>query len=63
MISPAEELETLRSVGVELALWKPFDDATLRFQLSRAISLRHAERHRKVPRVPNQLPARVSIAL
>ncbi len=57
-----DDRERLRSAGVELALWEPFDDATLRFQLNRVLSTDRTERQRGVPRVPTQLPARVSVA-
>ncbi len=57
-----DELERLRSAGVELALWEPFDDGTLRFQLNRVLNTDRTERQRGVPRVPTQLPARVSVA-
>jgi len=36
--APAAEVrETLREAGFHLALWSPFDDRTLRFQLNRAL--------------------------
>jgi len=60
---PAPSLDTrirLRAAGVRLALWEPFDDGALRFQLNRA-------RHRKEDgrdeiRIPTTLLARILAA-
>ncbi len=56
----AHERSLLRHAGLEFALWEPFDDHTLQFQVNRAIavaspppSARHAER------VPLNWPVRV----
>lgn len=52
-----EGLDRLRSAGVELALWNPLDDATLRFQVNRALSAFQGESLRREVRAP--LDARV----
>jgi hypothetical protein len=51
----------LRAAGIKLALWEPFDDATLRFQLNRALSGEGDENGRRRPRVPTYLLSRVTI--
>ena len=59
---PAAELRArLREAGLRLALWEPYDDGALRFQLNRAL---HAEEDanadpRRQTRVPTPLLARV----
>ena len=50
----------LRSAGVNLALWEPYDDAMLRFQLNRAVGEDASAQTRSRPRVPTHLIARVS---
>ena len=52
--------KTLRSAGVTLALWEPFDDGTLRFQVNRATTGDREEHGRRAPRVPTYLLARIS---
>jgi hypothetical protein len=60
---PAERSlrKKLRATGVKLALWEPFDNATLRFQLNRALAGEGDESGRRRPRVPTYLLSRVSI--
>lgn len=50
----------LRAAGVNLALWEPYDDAMLRFQLNRAIGEDSNTSRRDDPRIPTYLLARVS---
>lgn len=50
----------LRGAGVNLALWEPYDDAMLRFQLNRAIGEDANASRRDDPRIPTYLLARVS---
>lgn len=45
-------LARLREAGIELALWNPLDDATLRFQLNRAASAFACETLRREQRAP-----------
>ncbi len=49
----------LRSAGVRCALWEPFDDATLRFQLNRAWNADRDDHKRQSPRIPTYLHAQV----
>jgi CheY-like chemotaxis protein len=51
--------ERLRAAGVELAVWEPWDDGTLRFQVNRALSGRAPGPARGAPRVPVALGASV----
>jgi CheY-like chemotaxis protein len=56
-----EERGGLRSAGVELALWEPFDDHTLQFQVNRALALGPSPtRRRHAVRVPTNWPVRVT---
>jgi len=55
----AEVLARLREAGVELALWEPFDDARLRFQLNRALASPAQESLRHEQRAPTDWRARV----
>lgn len=59
--SPADRgtRRRLRSAGVRLALWEPFDDGTLRFQINRALNGDGDDHHRTNARVPTYLLARV----
>jgi len=59
--APAPEIrQRLREAGFTLALWRPFDDHTLRFQVNRAfLRARSKGRARAELRAP--LPCRVSI--
>ena len=50
----------LRGAGVNLALWEPYDDAMLRFQLNRAIGEDSNASRRDDPRIPTYLLARAS---
>lgn len=52
--------KALRSAGVSLALWSPFDDGTLRFQLNRALTRDRDVHGRRRLRVPTYLMARVN---
>jgi len=49
----------LRSAGVRLALWRPFDDTTLRFQLNRAWNGNQDGHKRIAPRIPTSLHAQI----
>jgi len=55
------ERSLLRRAGVALALWEPFDDHTLQFQVNRALlEDRSAIRRRHATRVPTNWPVRVT---
>jgi len=58
---PAPELRRrLREAGLRLALWEPYDDGALRFQLNRALHHDDGDRDpRHALRVPTPLLARV----
>ena len=49
----------LRSAGVQFALWDPFDDATLRFQLNRAWNQNRDDHKRQSERIPTYLHAQI----
>jgi hypothetical protein len=49
----------LRAAGVRLALWHPFDDTTLRFQLNRAWNGNRDDHKRAAPRIPTYLLAQI----
>lgn len=49
----------LRAGGVRSALWEPFDDATLRFQLNRAWNADRDDHKRANPRIPTYLHAQI----
>jgi len=49
----------LRQAGVQHALWNPFDDATLRFQLNRAWNQNRDDHKRASQRIPTFLHAQV----
>jgi hypothetical protein len=53
------ELEEIRRAGVEFALWKPFDDAALRFVLNEALQDPRSGKSRNLPRAPTRMLARV----
>jgi len=55
------ERKQLRSAGVELALWEPYDDGALRFQLNRLDPATRGQSLRGTPRVPTFLMARVEV--
>jgi CheY-like chemotaxis protein len=55
-----EALDELREAGVSLALWEPFDDARLRFQVNRALAEDdQGGMPRRELRAPVELPAQV----
>jgi hypothetical protein len=57
----AQERSLLRRAGVELALWEPFDDHTLQFQVNRALAQGPPPpRKRHAVRVPTSWPVRVT---
>jgi hypothetical protein len=49
----------LRQAGIRCALWEPFDDATLRFQLNRAWNADRDDHKRANPRIPTYLHAQI----
>jgi hypothetical protein len=56
-----EERSLLRRTGVEFALWEPFDDHTLQFQINRALVEDTSPlRKRHAVRVPTNWPVRVT---
>jgi hypothetical protein len=54
----AESLDDLRRAGVALALWEPFDDARLRFQVNRALG---REDHGGLPRGETRAPVELAV--
>jgi hypothetical protein len=58
--TPTQRKE-LKSAGLKLALWEPYDEGTLRFQLNRAIGGDQDRHKRSALRVPTYLLARVFI--
>jgi hypothetical protein len=50
----------LRSAGIQFALWEPFDEPTLRFQLNRLTGPEGGDEIRKSARVPTRLKATVT---
>jgi hypothetical protein len=56
-VADADTRARLRAAGVRLALWEPFDDGALRFQLNRALRLKTDGREEL--RIPTTLLARV----
>jgi len=55
------ERSLLRGAGVEFALWEPFDDHTLRFQINRALAeAAPPSRRRQAVRVPTNWPVSVT---
>jgi len=52
----------LRKAGLSVALWEPYDEGTLRFQLNRALGGDRDAHARSHPRVPTYLLARVFVA-
>ncbi|HTY19171.1 MAG TPA: PilZ domain-containing protein [Myxococcota bacterium] len=52
-----EALSELRAAGLALALWEPFDDARLRFQVNRALARFWDHPQRREPRAPIDAPA------
>ena len=53
-----EARQAFREAGVDLALWEPFDDATLRFQTNRALAISGQQHPRRALRVPCDAPVR-----
>jgi hypothetical protein len=49
----------LRAAGIRYALWEPFDDAVLRFQLNRAWNADRDDHKRASPRIPTYLHAQI----
>ena len=58
--TPAQR-KTLRAAGLKLALWEPYDEGTLRFQLNRALGGDRDHHQRRTLRVPTYLLARVFV--
>ena len=58
--TPTQRKE-LKSAGMKLALWEPYDEGTLRFQLNRALGGDRDHHKRRTLRVPTYLLARVFI--
>ena len=56
-----EERKKLRAAGMQLALWEPYDDGTLRFQLNRALGGDRDEHGRVHKRAPTYLLARIFV--
>ncbi len=56
---PLDAVAHLRAADVRLALWEPFPDATLRFQVNRALSGPGFEARRRAPRAPLARQARI----
>jgi hypothetical protein len=56
---PSSLRKRLRAAGVAYALWNPFDDATLRFQLNRAWNQNRDDNKRRSQRIPTYLHAQV----
>jgi hypothetical protein len=50
--------DELRAIGLRIALWEPFDDALLRYQMNRALASMAGRRPRAALRVPCNVPAR-----
>jgi hypothetical protein len=60
--SPAtDERKRLRGAGLQIALWEPYDDGTLRFQLNRALGGDRDSHGRSHPRAPTYLLARIFV--
>lgn len=57
-----DERKRLRAAGMQLALWEPYDDGTLRFQLNRALGGDRDTHGRLHKRAPTYLLARIFVA-
>lgn len=57
-----EARDALRDAGISIALWEPFDDALLRYQVNRALASIEGRRPRSALRVPCNVPARARTA-
>ena len=53
--------KVLRAAGLKLALWEPYDEGTLRFQLNRALGGDRDHHQRRTLRVPTYLLARIYV--
>ncbi len=58
----ADERKKLRAAGMQIALWEPYDDGTLRFQLNRALGGDRDAHGREHKRAPTYLLARIFVA-
>jgi len=58
----SDERKKLRAAGMQLALWEPYDDGTLRFQLNRALGGDRETHGRIHKRAPTYLLARIFVA-
>lgn len=58
--TPAQR-KILKAAGFRLALWEPYDEGTLRFQLNRALGGDRDHHKRRTLRVPTYLLARVIV--
>ena len=56
-----DERKKLRAAGLQLSLWEPYDDGTLRFQLNRALGGDRDHHGRLHKRVPTYLLARIFV--
>jgi hypothetical protein len=56
-----DERKKLRAAGLQLALWEPYDDGTLRFQVNRALGGDRDHHGREHMRAPTYLLARVFV--
>ncbi len=56
-----QALERVRAAGVSLALWEPFGDSALRFQVNRALAGFRGDGQRRETRVPTEWLARVLV--
>lgn len=57
-----DERKKLRAAGMQIALWEPYDDGTLRFQLNRALGGDRDAHGRAFKRAPTYLLARIFVA-
>jgi hypothetical protein len=57
-----DDRKKLRAAGMQLALWEPYDDGTLRFQLNRALGGDRDVYGRAFKRAPTYLLARIFVA-
>jgi len=51
----------MRSAGITIALWEPYDDGCVRFQLNRAVAGEGMKDKRSSPRVPTSALARIVV--
>lgn len=57
-----DERKKLRAAGMQIALWEPYDDGTLRFQMNRALGGDRDSHGRLHKRAPTYLLARIFVA-